>query len=230
MKYLIILLILSVVPIFASDLSWSPDTSYAPPSYSDHTLMSVGDLICISNIKIKDKQGLDTLKGLLVITSTKQKECNLILEIKPDTLVKPHTEYEHRMDYSCCSMKYEYFKDRYKRCMTGNGRLYYEAKSCEMVENVTKYSKKPIWVTTYGPVELAVKEDDKDSGKRYIGVKSTENIVVSYGETVEVFRNDGTLRFRGNYKLGDDFFHVTGHCYTKNGKQGRYVNNADFCK
>lgn len=59
------------------------------------------------------------------------------------------------------------------------------------------------------------------------------NLNVFYDDgIIELYRDDGSLRYKGKLKIEPDESHIStsGDCYNKKGKVTRHTNNADLCQ
>ena len=66
--------------------------------------------------------------------------------------------------------------------------------------------------------------------KSYYGIRKTDDMFYD-DDTVELFRKDGSLRYRGKVKFDEESVSTSGDCYDKIGATPtRHTNNANTCK
>lgn len=97
---------------------------------------------------------------------------------------------------------------------------------CKTVTNIIhknngKYMTVFSSATSYTP--------DYSRGSWYVIQKSYK--VYHKGDYIELYRNNGTLRYKGRVDVSDDAVWTSGECYNKNGSAPtRHTNNADICR
>lgn len=216
MKRLAIIFLLIVIPEIMArncpDFSVSsPDCLYKDsdswPKYSDGSPYEVGKYTCIGSNREPEKFKY-VKQGIPLVLVAYRMICRKIESI----------EKHFYADFDCCQNKIGRNHPSYKKCVDGeisfcNTKFFYWTRySEELDENAPFDETSMIW------------ELDNDPN------------VVRMGDSVEVFRDDGTLKYRGYMSLkraaagNKEPVRTSGFCYDRSGKQTKRVNNADVCK
>lgn len=191
------------------------DTTVNLPTYSDGSYMKKGESVCKRDTYVET----DTLQlqGVTVSVNYMTKVCRKIIGFGKVT----------RLDFDCCSdyaaRERKYTKDSNKKPMDVYSDAYgkcihYEYTPCVNTDGyITGYDEK-----------YDIEYDYKD---KRLFIKESPNAFVS-GDTIEMFRDDGTLRYRGFVSIkNNDILITKGDCYNKSGtSKTRMTNNASLCK
>lgn len=211
------------------------DTTNSYPIYSNGEEMNVGEAVCrtlkentLVELTTKTKQGIE------VALSVFEQVCRVIDSIQ--IIQIPQTTKAERIDKECCYNMYvrdfEQFgaKEKEKHI---NGSLYqgcihnYRGSYNSCKYNVDSTYFIPKYETVYGDSSYIVPNFNK--GIIYT-IKQTESAFLE-GDTIELYRKNGTLRYRGFVNIIDSLVITKGQCYNAQGtRPSRKTNNADLCK
>ena len=214
MKRLAVLLLLVSVSTFGYCPDFSVNSfdclyrdSDSWPKYSNGVQFSVGEKICLGFRE--DAEEYEYVKqGIPVVLRAHRKICREIVNIEQKT----------RIDRACCASLYTKDTKRYNECVEADYGYCYNIKfyrveySRELMEDAPFDERLMTW---------NLKEDPN---------------FVRMGDSIDVFRKDGTLMYRGFFSLKSDAYGVSepvrtsGYCYDKKGKQTKRVNNVSACK
>lgn len=226
--WLILALALSVYAFYFCDdhTQNTPECLYEetkdPPTYSDGTPMEVGKNVCWDK-RFADYIETETteMQGIPVSIRRAPKVCRTVESI----------EYVGTTFRTCC--------DDYAKYVVQD----------EKKKNVRGISEDSIWLMSYKVCKNGEITACRAETKYKVTYSTKYKIAPSYsdppkiviresasafmaGDTVEMFRPNGTLRYRGFVKTTETHTLVTkGHCYNKSGTTPtRLTNDASLCK
>lgn len=182
------------------------------PIYSDGTPLKEGGTICIGHVKEVEKIEFKK-QGIPIELNGYRAACRVIESIK----LRFHGDRE------CCSRNYTVGTGAYRYCLEAEQgpcatKSYYLTHfSRDLIEDVGFQDEASTWQ-----------------------LKDDPNFVL-IGDSIDVFRDDGTLKYRGFLSITRNAYEsngakitepvkTSGFCYDKKGKQTKRVNNVDACK
>lgn len=213
--------------LVAASLSWSIcfdhdrdivecfyDTTDVWPTYSDGQAISKGNDICWNTLKSGYAvTHADSAYGISFVVKHPYKQvCRFVMNI----FLVPISDYKFVADTGFCLRKYSSSANQ-ETCV----RHKWETKKQYYKKNVyiTEYSKNKTYTQNYEATpEYEIIQNER------VFYNSSTNIV-------ELYREDGTLRYEGTAQFQDKKLLTHGHCFDKaNGNMGRKTNNPDICK
>ena len=214
MKRLVAISLLVAVSAFGSCYDFSvnsPECIYEEiqswPTYSNGEQFYVGSTVCKGYIKTLERYNY-IKQGIPMEFSAHRKACRTVEKI----------EKKKRGENVCCARLYEAGTPRYKECLASDYGycstvvFYFVTYSRDLVEDAEFTERSKSWKL----------QDDPN--------------IVMIGDSVDVFRDDGTLKYRGYISIQKDGsvsepVRTSGFCYDrKSGKPTRRVNNVSLCK
>jgi hypothetical protein len=231
-------LILSII-LFISTNAWSVCTDFSKnsnyclhdttlnwPTYSNGDNFEIGNGVCTPYNNGEYQEVISsTIQGINISLQFPQKVCRNISHIELTRLsdvikVKRINSNCCRIATACSGCSRGYVNDNYAECMIG---ISYG--QCQYYGDSTVYFNAHI--TTYSDTMQIVSDFSKDP--KHI-IKQSSNAFLN-GDTIELYRNDGSLRYKGFVNVVDSLVITKGQCYNKLGsKPIKKTNNADFCK
>jgi len=199
------------------------DTTYSYPQYSDGIEMNVGERACrvyeygkLFEVVVTKKQGVE------IALMLPKRVCREIAAI--DTVKVRHTTKVIKgVDRHCCDLEWH---SPSSRTMCYEYPKSSEAYRCRTYRDSVWYTKK-FAITYSDSMDLVW---DFESELLTHQVKQTPNAFVE-NDTLELYRDSGTLRYRGWVRIQDTLVVTKGYCYNEQGtKPTRKTNNADLCK
>lgn len=111
--------------------------------------------------------------------------------------------------------------------------LYGWYKPCKEIVDITpqksfKFETKTVYEYLVDFGRETVFEPILEKGSFYT-VRVTSDVFYE-ASVIELYREDGTLRYKGRVLLSDSSVSTSGDCYNKKGKVTRHTNNADLCQ
>jgi len=238
MKKILILIILFVAFIYANNCKdWSNnsdnclyDTTYQRPKFGNtEDYMKIGETACRTYndqyYTFLDSVPLDN--GLYIKVKLPRRICREIEDITSIKISNVIRVPRTKIDYDCCDRAWETYK--YKlQCY--HGELYGSCQSTYYVDS------------TFYTYAYQIKYSDSaqvgfDVSKYNKAQIELDNSYYIDNEIIEIYRDDGTLRYKGEltYIHGDlenrPSYKTRGWCYNKLGtKETRKTNNVRLCK
>lgn len=190
------------------------DTTSVWPTYSDGQKINKGEQICWGTIKPGYiTTFIDTTYEIPFVVKYPYKQvCRVVLNI----FVKRIDDFISVADTGFCFRKYSSLANQ-ETCV----RRRWETKKQKI--------QKPIYITEFSKEKYYTQ--DFEASPIY-EIKQTETVF--YDTTlgkVELYREDGTLRYEGYVHFQDLKLSTHGNCFDKNtGAMGRKTNKPDICK
>ncbi len=213
--------------LVAASLSWSTcfdhdrdivecfyDTTNVWPTYSDGQKISKGDDICWGTLKSGYVvTHTDSAYGITFVIKHPYKQvCRNVVGIFLATI----PDYKYVADTAFCLRKYSTGANK-ETCV----RRKWETKK--------QYYKKNIYIIEYS--KSKVYTQDYEAEPQYEIVQNERVFFDPSTNIVELYREDGTLRYEGSTQFQGLKLLTHGHCFDKaNGNMGRKTNNPDICK
>lgn len=208
------------------------------PTYRDGKKREVGQNACIQVLK-NEEYGDTTIQGIPVSIIYPAKPCRKIISINPKEKSYKKQKIKTDVDNYCCAQQvgckiypntkvkcHRSLKGKYELCIQGQG-FYPNPNPCQ------RYEYKNIeYISEY---EVVYSQDityDFDTTKKPVYFFKQNVNSFMYNDTVELYRDDGTLKYKGIIvDNGNNTLSTKGVCYGVDGiKEIRRTNNADFCK
>lgn len=203
------------------------DTTDSWPTYDNGVKYTVGGSTCMTTGEYAEDTSF-VRQGITISLKRPVVLCRFNTNISRISIEK--TEFIKRIDAGCCTRavcpdgacKNSFEKNSFTRCMLNEHPF---SDDCKRYVDTTYVES--AYETVFS--DSLIKTLDKSTSPKFVAKQSADVFVER--DTLELYRKNGTLRYRGVVKVIDTLVTTKGFCFDKKGiKEIRRTNNAMSCE